>query len=84
MVTIFLVAMFFAVAVLGLYLHHKSAEGAYARIRALENTVDKLEKENLRLTGRLDTCNFSVERLQAELEECEKSKRELALCRDQS
>ncbi len=75
-------AFFFILSVLGLYMHYRIMEGASAKIRRLESEMLKLEKDNLRLGGRLESQENSLNLLRMQLEESERIRRELVLQRE--
>lgn len=78
MLTFILVAVIFAVVVVGLFMYNKAIEGAREQIQQLENARAGLESEKLRLTGRLETCESKVRGLEQQLEESEQARLDLA------
>ncbi len=73
--TLILVVLFMCIAMVGLFIHYKTAEGAARRINQLESTLLQMQKENLKLQNRLDDCNKTVIDLQRQLMEYEEEKR---------
>jgi len=78
MLTFMLIAIIFTIIVAGLFIHHRTVEGARERIQQLENAAMQQELEKKRLQAKLDASNARVKDLEQQLEESEQARLELA------